>query len=222
MLKARSGGRIETGCALLAYRGVGISGPMYARACVHRNELVCPYVCGFRKGTVSRREHSFGSEAHIEIQVLASWDPFIRYPNIPEVKRGNWLEGFGALQAFSEPNKKRGGFHSSTCHSYQIKLVALVTSSLGRIWDCRLGRGKNWRVWRVWGLKIKGAERILETGSFGRTPGSLQLLSDIRQRVSPRPYIREESQSRFSVNSSGTHPNCTLESRGTFQKYWEP
>lgn len=47
---------------------------------------------------------------------------------------------------------RRGeGSTPSTCHSYQIKLVALVTSSLGRIWDCRLGRGKNLGVWRVWG-----------------------------------------------------------------------
>lgn len=45
--------------------------------------------------------------------------------------------------------------HPSTCHSYQIKLVALVTSSLGRIWDCWLGRGKNWGGWRVRELEIK-------------------------------------------------------------------
>lgn len=35
---------------------------------------------------------------------------------------------------------RRGeGSTPSTCHSYQIKLVALVTFSLGRIWDCQEG-----------------------------------------------------------------------------------
>lgn len=83
---------------------------------------------------------------------------------------------------------RRGeGSTPSTCHSYQIKLVALVTSSLGRIWDCQLGRGKIWGVWRVWGLEIKEAETLLETESLGsRTPAPLHLLKDIRQRLSSR------------------------------------
>lgn len=79
-------------------------------------------------------------------------------------------------------NQIRGeGSTPSTCHSYQIKLVALVTSSLGRIWDCRLGRGKNWGVVKagnIRGRETSGNWKLGEQdSSTPPTPQGYQRLS---------------------------------------------
>jgi hypothetical protein len=109
-------------------------------------------ICGFGEGTIKGETPILDKKLGLNISLLGScyWNP-----NIPGVESGNWLEWLGAPQvAFYKMNRKRGGLLFCTCHSYQIKPVALVTSSLGRIWDCRLGRA-NWGVWRVWGAGNK-------------------------------------------------------------------
>lgn len=73
----------------------------------------------------------------------------------------------------------------------------------------------------MWGLKIKGAERLLETGCFGSRPQDPLTAQGFQAEAKFKTLSQRKAdiESWSSLNSSGTCPNCTLESRGTSQKY---
>lgn len=123
------------------------------------------------------------------------------------------MQQLGSPQTFK--NQIRGeGSTPSTCHSYQIKLVALVTFSLGRIWDCQEG-WKNWGMRRVWGLEKKMGRDSWKRKALGTGPQKPYHYS----RVSGLESGKKASiEGRSFPNSSGTCLNSTLKSRGTFQK----